>query len=160
MAFLRFRLDSNGVRKNVNYNSKWSQFWAPCRKSDRNFPCFLNSKRLTKVLITLISIIWRKLFTLSTIELVCNTFSIYLTSNIHCNCAFRRVAVSVDRSEIQVIAAVRRKIFAVYERRDIFVDANIVSKDWSCDVHPHWRITERHFENSIRAEENLWLFII
>jgi len=56
--------------------------------------------------------------------------------------------------------AVKRKIFAVYERRAVLVDANIVSEDWSCDVHPHWRITVGHFENSIWAEDNLWLFII
>ena len=53
-----------------------------------------------------------------------------------------------------------RKIFAVYERRVVFYDANIVSEDWSCDVHPHWRISEGHFENPIGAEDNLWLFLV
>ena len=89
-----------------------------------------------------------------------NIFSIDLTSNVHSKCTFRPVAVSVNCFKIQDMAVKTRKIFAVYERRDIFVDANIVSEDWSCDVHPYGRISERHFENFIRTEDNLWLFII
>ena len=58
------------------------------------------------------------------------------------------------------MAIVTREIFAVYESRVIFDDANIVSENRSRDVHPHGRITVGRFENPIRAEDNLWLFIV
>lgn len=52
------------------------------------------------------------------------------------------------------------EVFAVYKSRTVSHDANIVSENWSCDVHPHGVATIGHFKDPFWAEDDLWVFIV
>ena len=52
------------------------------------------------------------------------------------------------------------EISAVYERRVVSGDTDIVSEDRSCDIYPHLGIAVRHFEDPSWTEDNLGVFFV